>query len=514
MTDQDLQPADTAPREPALPRDPEQAQRALAAVQELLGARAEVLGELEQIEKSDRAEQRAESDESAPDGAAADRDSLKQREAELLARLRADLADKHPADLAYVLEALPRDERTVVWDLVDPERDGDILVEVSESVRETLLRSMDREEIVAAAETLDTDELAGIADDLPSDVVEEIREHLNDEERAQLRAAMAYPDHSVGSRMDFDFVLIDEAKTIEQALIDLRRFEKLPDQTDQVFVVGADRLFRGVLPLDRLLINQPDARVADLMVSDTLTLRALEEISEAAQAFERYDLVSAPVLDASNRIIGRLTVNEVVDVIREQGQSELLQQAGLRETEDLFASVWSSAKNRWLWLAINLCTAFFASRVIGTFEGTIEKVVALAALMPIVAGIAGNSGNQTMTLVIRSLALGQINDGNARRLMLKELAIAFLNGLVWGGIAGLFAWFLYRDTAQGFMLGAVMMLAMVLNLLLGALIAMLVPLALQRAGRDPALGSSVLLTFSTDSMGFFIFLGLATLFFR
>jgi magnesium transporter len=203
----------------------------------------------------------------------------------------------------------------------------------------------------------------------------------------------------------------------------------------------------------------------------------------------------------------------MVDVIREDSDSEALAKAGLREGEDLFSSVWQSARNRWLWLALNLCTAFFASRVIGAFEHTIERVVALAALMPIVAGIAGNSGNQTMTLIIRSLALGQLTLRNARTLLVKEIAVAGLNGLVWGGIAGVFAWWLYSDTAEGFLLGVVMTLAMILNLLMGALVAMAVPLALQRLGRDPALGSSVLLTFSTDSLGFLIFLGLATLFF-
>jgi len=202
-----------------------------------------------------------------------------------------------------------------------------------------------------------------------------------------------------------------------------------------------------------------------------------------------------------------------VDVIREEGEQDVFAQAGLREEEDLFASVWESAKNRWLWLALNLCTAFFASRVIGAFEGTIERVVALAALMPIVAGIAGNSGNQTMTLFIRSIALGQVTGANARRVFAKEFGIAALNGVVWGSVAGLFAWWLYSDTDQGALLGWTMMLAISLNLLIGALIGILVPLLLERMGRDPAMGSSVLLTFSTDSMGFFIFLGLATLFF-
>jgi magnesium transporter len=279
-------------------------------------------------------------------------------------------------------------------------------------------------------------------------------------------------------------------------------------------VVDGHGVLRGALRLDSLLVNEPEIMVADVMRVDVLTLQALDSESEAAQAFERYDLVSAPVIDPHGRLLGRLTVAEVVDVIREEGDADRLSQAGLREEEDLFSSVWSSAKNRWLWLGLNLCTAFFASRVIGGFEGTIEKVVALAALMPIVAGIAGNSGNQTMTLIIRSLALGQVNASNARRLVAKELAIACLNGLVWGGIAGAFAWWLYSDSPHGTLLGVTMMLAMILNLIVGALIAMAVPLGLERLGRDPAIGSSVLLTFSTDSMGFFIFLGLASLLFR
>jgi len=314
--------------------------------------------------------------------------------------------------------------------------------------------------------------------------------------------------------MDFDIVKVREDVTLETVLRYLRRFDALPDHTDQVFVVDRNDRLRGSLPLGDLLINEPERTVAEVMHRDVLTLQALDDETEAAQAFERYDLVSAPVTDPQGRLIGRLVVSDVVDVIREEGDSDLLQKAGLRESEDLFANVWNSAKNRWLWLALNLCTAFFASRVIGAFEGTIAKIVALATLMPIVAGIAGNSGNQTMTLVIRSLALGQVTAGNARRLLYKELAIAGLNGLVWGGIAGLFAWWLYSDSEHGPLLGLTMTLAMVLNLLVGALIAMAVPLALQRTGRDPAIGSSVLLTFSTDSMGFFIFLGLATLLFR
>ncbi len=431
-----------------------------------------------------------------------------------LNELRARLDRLHPADVAYILEGLPLEDRLIAWDLVKAERDGEILLEVSDAVRETLIDSMDRHELVDAIESLDADEIADLAPDLPRDVVEEVRRQLNQREREQLRAAMSYPEDSVGGRMYFDFVKVREDVTLEAVLRYLRRLEELPEHTDQVFVVDRHDHLRGALPIDRLLVNEPEVMVVDAMVRDVLTLHAADDVDDAAQAFERYDLVSAPVVDPQGRLIGRLTVSEVIDVIREQGDHGQLSQAGLREEEDIFSSVWTSAKNRWLWLALNLCTAFFASRVIGAFEGTIERVAALAALMPIVAGIAGNSGNQTMTLIVRSMAFGQMTASNARRLMLKEFAIAGLNGVVWGGVAGLGAWALYRDIPQGPMLGLTMTLAMTLNLLVGALIAMAVPLGLQRLGRDPAIGSSVLLTFSTDSMGFFIFLGLATLLFR
>jgi magnesium transporter len=482
------------------PRDPEDAHRALSEVEDLLD-RLQVVREQARHETEHLDPERRVLVENVAVG-------------QHLSRLRHLLEPLHPADVAYILEALPRDRRMVVWDLVKAERDGEILVEVSDSVRETLIASMDRDELVAAAGTLDTDDLAEIADDLPEDVVEQVRRQLTPEEREQLRAALSYPEESVGARMDFELVTVREDVTLEVVLRYLRRFELLPDHTDQVFVVDRHDLLKGSLPLDRLLVSEPDSTVEDVMKRDLLSLQALDNVGEAAQAFERYDLISAPVVDARGRLIGRLTVAEVVDVIREENDTEVLSAAGLRDEEDLFASIITSARNRWLWLGVNLCTAFFASRVIGAFEGTIEKVVALAALMPIVAGIAGNSGNQTMTLFIRSLALGQVTSSNTRQLVRKELLIALLNGLVWGGIAGAFAWLLYRETPEGPMLGLTMMLAMVLNMLLAALIAMAVPLVLQRVGRDPALGSSVLLTFSTDSMGFFIFLGLASFFFH
>jgi magnesium transporter len=480
-------------------RDPEEAQRALARVQALL-------------EKQRRVEALVEH-EAAP---SEQKHQLVEHlvHKQHLAELNAIVDRLHPADIAYILEALPLDDRLVVWDSVKADRDGEILLEVSDAVRETLIASMDREELVDAVETLEADEIGYLADDLPADVVEEVKQGLTAEERAQLRAAMSYPDESVGARMDFEMVTIRDDVTLEVVLRYLRRFDELPDHTDQVFVVDREDVLKGALPLDRLLINEPDTEVAAVMKSDLLTLAPLDDVGEAAQAFERYNLVSAPVVDANGRLIGRLTVDEVVDVIREEGEAEALANAGLREEEDLFASVWNSAKNRWLWLGVNLCTAFFASRVISAFEGTIERVVALAALMPIIAGIAGNSGNQTLTLLVRSLALGQVTSVNQRRLVTKEIVIALFNGAVWGGLAGIVVFLLYRDSGNALLLGALMFLAMILNMLVGAAAGLAVPLALRAAGRDPAIGGSVLLTFTTDSGGFFIFLGLATLFFR
>jgi len=425
-----------------------------------------------------------------------------------LAELQRKLDKLHPADVAYILEALPLEERLVVWDLVKAERDGEILLEVSDSVRETLIENMDAHELVAAAEQLDTDEIADLVPDLPQDVVDDVLHSLSVEEREQLRAAMSYPEDSVGALMDFDMVSVRDDVTLEVVLRYLRRMDELPDHTDQVFVVDRSEIIRGVLPVNRLIVTDPEVLVGAVMNTDFITLSPDDKAQQAAQSFERYDLVSAPVVDHANRLVGRVTVDVVVDFIRQRNEAEQLSHAGLLEEEDIFASVWKSAKNRWLWLAVNLGTAFFASRVIGAFEGTIERLVALATLMPIVAGIAGNSGNQTTTLIIRSLALGQVTPDNARRLIGKELAISLLNGLVWGGVAGMFAYLLYRSVP----LGLVMMSAMLLNLLVGASVGMVVPLIMQKMGRDPAIGSSVLLTFTTDSMGFFIFLGLATVF--
>ena len=419
------------------------------------------------------------------------------------------LEGMHPADIAFVLEALPLEDRLFVWNLVKAERDGEILLEVSDAVRESLIETMEPEELKAAAESLDADELADLAPNLPPEVIQDVYQSLDPEGREQLRAAMSYPEDTVGALMDFDMVTVREDVTLEVVLRYLRRFEELPDHTDKLFVVDRDEHLRGILTLENLLIHDTEMEVAEVMGTEpVISFVPEDDASEAAQAFERYDLVSAPVVDSEKRVIGRLTVADVVDYIREEGEQEILSNAGLREEEDIFASVWDSVKNRWAWLAINLVTAVFASRVIGLFEGSIEKLVALAALMPIIAGIGGNSGNQTVTMIVRAIAMGQIEPSALKRLLRKEVGVALFNGVVWGGFLGLMAWWLYGN----WQLGVVMTSAMTLNLLLAASAGVIIPMVRSRMGKDPALGGSVMITALTDSGGFFIFLGLATIF--
>jgi magnesium transporter len=430
------------------------------------------------------------------------------RKVEHLAQLRGKLDLLHPADVAYVLEALPLEERLAVWDLVKADRDGEILLEVSDAVRESLIASMDSKELVAAAETLEADEIADIAADLPAGVIEEVVRSLPAEERERLRAALSYPEGSVGALMDFDHITVREDVTLEAATRYLRRLDELPDHTDQLFVVDRGEKLKGSLPLARLIVSDLHLEVSRVAVAESVKLYPEDRAEDAASAFERYDLVSAPVVGPAGELIGRLTIDKVVDYIRQRSAESQLAEAGLQQEEDVFAPVLNSFKNRWAWLAVNLVTAFIASRVIGLFEESIAHLVALAALMPIVAGIGGNSGNQTITMIVRAMALGQIRGQTWGKLFAKELGVALLNGVVWGTLLGLIAYAFYSSVA----LGGVLALAMILNLVLAALMGVAIPWIRHRFRKDPAVGSSVLITACTDSGGFFIFLGLATLF--
>ena len=424
-----------------------------------------------------------------------------------ISSLESLLDDLHPADIADILESLPVQKRLVLWDLVKSENEGDILIEVSDSVRQTLIADMDSTELLAAAEQLETDEIADIAPDLPEEVLKDLLENLDIQNRERLQSVLSYPEDSVGSIMEFEITTIREDLTLEVVLNYLRKIKKLPNHTDKLFVVDKDGLILGVLPLERIIVNAPTTIVKNIMAKEVVLFKPEDLADEASNAFERYDLVTAPVVDEKNKLVGRLTVEAVMDFIRQESDNEKFSMAGLREEEDIFSSIWKSVQNRWAWLAINLLTAFIASRVIGIFEGSIEKVVALAALMPIIASIGGNSGNQTTAMIVRALAIGQLTQSSIRSLLYKEISVALLNGLIWGSIVGLFAFYLYNNADLGFVMAS----AMVLNLILAAIMGVLMPLLMHRLGKDPAVGSSVLITAMTDSGGFFIFLGLATL---
>jgi magnesium transporter len=366
---------------------------------------------------------------------------------------------------------------------------------------------MDHKDLIAATEAMDADEIADLAPDLPPDVIAEVQKGLTDAERAQLIEAMGYPEGTVGAIMDFEMVRVREDVTLEVVLRYLRRLGELPDHTDQIFVVDRQDKLQGTLSLSKLLVREPENLVSEVMVSDFLSLNPLDSDADAAGAFERYDLVSAPVTDDQGRLIGRVTIAEVVDVIQEDSQEQALSRAGLQE-EDIFAPVLDALRNRAPWLLVNLGTASLASFVASRFEDTVSHIVILAFLMSIVAGIGGNSGNQTMTMIIRALAVGRVSGKNTWQLVKRELTVAFLVGACGSVVAACFAWAISDSLA----IAGVMMAAMICNMLIGAALGVLIPIMRDRFGKDPAMGSSVLLTFATDSLGFFVFLGLATLF--
>jgi magnesium transporter len=409
-----------------------------------------------------------------------------------LAELQMKVKTLHPADVAHILETLPLDERLLVWQQVSTELRGEVLVELSGAVLDSLLEHTDRQALVSALATLDAEDLGHLSTFIPEDLFRDVSKLLDARDRSWLQASIAYDENTVGSLMSQEVTFIREQQTVEEVLGYLRSLGELPEQTDQLFVVDARHVLKGAVPLPRLLLHAPGLLATAIMESEIRPFRTNDTAQHAANAFERYNLVSAPVIDERGKLIGRLTVDAVMDFVRNEAEKRALERAGLRGEEDLFASVWDSAKNRAPWLFINLLTAFIASRVIGAFEGTIVRLVALATLMPIVASVGGNTGNRQ----------------NSRYMLTKEMTVSLVNGLMWGSLMGLFAFVIYRSAT----LALVMMAAVVLNLFVAAIVGVAVPLALQKAGRDPAQGASVLLTFITDSMGFFLFLGLARLF--
>ena len=431
------------------------------------------------------------------------RENAAQRDA-----LEQDIRQLHAADLADILEALPEEERQALWRLVPNERRGLVLVEASETVWASLTEEMSDRDILRAIEPLDIDDQVWLARYLPRDLTGRLLASVEPGLRARMLSVVEFDRDRVGRVMDFNILTVRDDVTLATVQRYLRKHKSMPGGTDKIFITNDDNLLLGELMLTDILLNKPKTLVSEVMNARPTTFQLNDKAEDAASAFERYNLISAAVTDAKGRLIGRITIEDIIDLVNAENESNIRKMGGISQEEDVFAPVRKSVRKRWAWLAINLCTAFVASRVIGLFEGTISQIVALATLMPIVAGIGGNTGNQTITMIVRALALHQVEPGNFSFLIVRELGVALINGLFWGGIMGGITWLMYDNLA----LGGVMMLAMALNLLLAALMGVLVPLVMTKMKRDPAVGSSVLITAITDTGGFFIFLGLATLF--
>jgi magnesium transporter len=412
-----------------------------------------------------------------------------------------------PAEIGNLLESLPPARRAVVWGLVDAEDDGEVLLHVGEEVRESLLADMDPDEIIAAVEDLDIDDLADLVEDLPDTVIEEVLKSMDRENRERLEQALSYPEDTAGRLMNPDVITVRADVTLDVVLRYLRLRGEMPEHTDHLFVVSRRHQYIGRLAVTALLTHEPTTPINELIDDEQPAFSAGTSANEVANQFSDHDWVSAPVVDANNILLGRITIDDVVDIIREQAEHQTLGAAGLDDEEDMFSPVRRAVKRRALWLGINLVTAFLAAAVIGRFEATLQQVVALAVLMPIVAGMGGNAGTQVLTLMVRGLALGQIGSSNLRALLTKELLVALFNGLLWGAVTGIAAaiWF------QGIGIGVVIFAALVINLVVAAGAGVLVPLTLKRMGIDPALAGTVVLTTVTDVIGFLAFLGLGTL---
>ncbi|UZH03945.1 magnesium transporter [Pantoea anthophila] len=431
------------------------------------------------------------------------RENAAQREA-----LEQDILQLHAADLADILEALPEEERQALWRLVPNERRGHVLVEASETVWASLTEEMSDRDILRAIQPLDIDDQVWLARYLPRDLTGRLLATVEPGLRARMLSMVQFDRDRVARVMDFNILTVREDVTLATVQRFLRKRKSMPGGTDKLFITNKDNQLLGELLLTDILLNKPKTLVSEVMNARPTTFQLNDKAEDAASAFERYNLISAAVTDAKGKLIGRVSIEDIIDLVNAENESNIRKMGGISQEEDVFAPVHKSVRKRWAWLAINLCTAFVASRVIGLFEGTISQIVALATLMPIVAGIGGNTGNQTITMIVRALALHQVEPGNFSFLIVRELGVALINGLFWGGIMGGITWLMYDNMA----LGGVMMLAMALNLLLAALMGVLVPLVMTRLKRDPAVGSSVLITAITDTGGFFIFLGLATLF--
>ncbi len=413
----------------------------------------------------------------------------------------------HPAEIADVLESLPKARRELLWEMIDPDIEGDVLMEVHDEVRDALVRIMDPEEIRAASEQLDLDDLADFVQSLPEKLNREVLRGMRVQDRQRLETVLSYPEDSAGGLMNLDTITVREDVTLDVVLRYLRRRGEMPRNTDRLMVVDRFGRYQGELPIRRLLTHNTDALVSSVMRTDVIPIAVTTEAREIARQFEDYDLVSAPVVNDEGRLLGRITIDDVVDVIRDQAEQSVLSRDGLNQEDDVFAPAFKSARRRAVWLGVNLVTAFLASWVIARFEATIDQIVTLAVLMTIVPSMGGIAGSQTLTLMIRGQALGQINRTNTRSLMMKEATVSLLNGALWAVIVCAFTAWWFGDIKIGVLLGA----ALIINLLFAAMAGLGIPIVLRRIGVDPALAGGVILTTVTDVIGLVAFLGLATL---
>jgi magnesium transporter len=418
------------------------------------------------------------------------------------------IAGMHPAEIALLIESLPPAQREVVWNFVEPEIEGDVLVELSDEVRQSFIEGMNAEELLAAAEDMEVDDLADLVGDLPETVGAQLVRSMDAQDRERLNTILSFEPDTAGGLMNTDTVSVRADVTVEVVLRYLRMRGELPDKTDRLFVADRADLYLGTVALTRLLTEDPEKPVGGILDTEAPRIAPDVDVTEVARLFQDRDLVSAAVVDIHGKLLGRITVDDVVDVIREEAAHEVMSAAGLRDEEDVFAGIIPSTRRRLVWLGINLITAFMAAAVVSRFQGTIEKVAALAALMPIVASMGGIAGTQTVTLIIRGIALGQVEWVNAKWLLWKEIAVGGLNGLIWAIVVGAvtIVWF------DAWKIAAIIAAAMLVNLLAAAAVGVLVPLALRRMRVDPALSAGVILTTFTDCIGFATLLGLGTLF--
>jgi magnesium transporter len=420
--------------------------------------------------------------------------------------VRTLLGKMHPSEVADLLESLPPRERETLWDLIEPSLEGDVLSEVHDAVRANLLGHMQPREVAEATKGLESDDAADILQDLPGEIIGSVLASMDAQNRERLASILSYPEDSAGGLMNIDVVSIRADVSLDVVSRYLRQLGSIPEQTDNLMVVDRDNQYLGVLPLADILTKKPDTSVGENMIEEE-GITADTSKQDVARIFEQRDWFSAGVVDNDSRLLGRITVDDVVDVIQEEAEHTVRSMAGLGE-DDMFAPVVTSAKRRAVWLGINLMTAFLASWVIGQFSDTIEQLVALAVLMPIVASMGGIAGSQTLTIAIRGIALGQISKTNSRTLMMREVAVGTFNGLIWAAVVAVVASLWFNNSSLGFIIG----LAMIINLVVAAFAGATIPMALKRFGVDPAIAGGVLLTTVTDVVGFMTFLGLATLF--